>query len=186
MSGREFWLWVWLERFSWVVALAGFPFLWYQVYVLQREQRRLADELTRRAEIDFGFLVDGEPTQPALKKEDELKVDWPQGEELSKPVKVTFVAVNRGARTARNLVFNLRFPPAGSGLAEGPNVVRLSDGSLKRIETTEYIHPGAVQYFTMDLRIPVGLKVLPVEATVVMDDTPESRFSVSMKIRSRS
>jgi hypothetical protein len=180
VSARDFWVWVWFERLSWFVALAGFPLLLYQVRVLLREQRRLADELGMRPEIAFGFLPDerllgeilrraSEPGRPQLPKEYTVAPQWPTGQSVSTPVSVTFVAVNVGARTARNVRFNLQF---GSG-----------DGAERKIAPTRDIHPRNVQPFTIEIPVPTGLTKLPILATASMDDTLPQQFSVTLEVQ---
>lgn len=179
MNARDFGVWVWFERLSWFVALAGFPLLLYQVRVLQQDQRRLADELSLRPEIAFGFLPDerllseilrraGEPGRPQLPQEYGVAPQWPPGQNVSAPVSVTFVAVNVGARMARNVRFNLQF---GSG-----------DGAERKIAPTRDIHPRNVQPFTIDIPVPKGLTALPILTTASMDDTLPQQFSVTLEV----
>ncbi len=204
VNSREFGGWVWFERLSWVVALAGFPFLVYQVRVLLKEQRRLADELSRRPVIDFGFLPDGhdqqlldetarsddhagrpshrlrwpwarrgaaslDPVSPVLPREIQVEPNWPSGQDVSTPLRVTFAAVNVGTRTARNVVFNLSFGSTGP--------------DERKIARTSDIHPGVFQTFPIELRVPSGLAELPVQATASMDDTPAQRYSVVIRFK---
>jgi hypothetical protein len=169
VDARDFAVWVWFERLSWFVALAGFPFLVYQVRVLQRDQRRLADELSMRPKIDFGFLTGREPAPPPLPREITIEPNWPPGRPASAPVKVTFAAVNIGTRTARNVVFNLQL---GSGEQQERKIARTTD-----------IHPGVFQPFAIDIEIPTGLTELPIQTTASMDDTLPQQFSVTLKVR---
>ena len=206
VTSRDFGPWVWFERLSWLVALAGFPFLVYQVRVLQKDQRRLADELAMRPAIEFGFLPDErllgevvrwpkdvrgsrgpsriawrwfrlgwrwaappEPFRPQLPQQYTVEPKWSPGQNVSKPVSVTFVAVNVGARTARNVRFNLQL---GSG-----------DVAERKIAPTRDIHPRNVQPFTIEIQVPTGLTELPILATASMVDTLPQQFSVTLMVR---
>jgi hypothetical protein len=172
-----------MERLSWTVALAGFPFLLFQVQALRKEQHRIADELTKAPRIDFGFLPESEASS-AVRKKITVEPRWASGKDVSEPVQVVFVGINVGERTARNLVYNLTLPYAVSqSLPAGPKTVTNADRSVTRIEEVDNLHPGAIQQLVMELRIPTALTELEVNVAVSMDDTPERQFRLEMEIR---
>lgn len=165
INSREFAPWLWFERLSWLVAVAGFPFLVYQVRVLQLEQRRLADALAMQPAIDFGFLPDDrllrevvrwaqnvrasrdpyrrlwrwtrlgprrvfppEPSRALLPNEYAVEAKWSPEQDVSMPIPVKFVAVNAGARTARNVRFYLQLGSGEGAETKNPPPRRYAPG----------------------------------------------------------
>src|SRR5258708_29925467 len=73
--------WTSVERISWWVAIVGFPvaiagvFLSYwQLILVRREQRRIADQLSRGPDLQVGFEVPIEAKFRMPTEDDELEV----------------------------------------------------------------------------------------------------------------
>lgn len=58
--------WHWVEHMSWVVALVEFPIAIWQLALLIVEQRRVATELGKRANIIVGFEQGADSSSPSL------------------------------------------------------------------------------------------------------------------------
>jgi len=162
-------VWAWVERVSWVATLVGLPFVLIPVYLLWRDQRRLARELTRRPVIEFGFIPDDsvEPPRP-LPREMTVSPRWTPGTTVSEQVDVMLAARNVGSRTARELIFNV-WVPARPGLP----AARDQDPVAVPV-----MNPGVVQPFPKKFSFREGQTALPVVATVTMTDSEEQRFEL--------
>jgi hypothetical protein len=185
VNGSGFWFW--LERLSWLVALAGFPLLIYQVRVLQRDQRNLAKALTRRPRIEFGFLKDSDENGESLVREIYAKPRWLAGSTVSEPLDLTMAGRNTGELTARSVLFNVKLPAEiASGISfdrEGVgDVIRSPNGSIiKPIPITSLL-PGVVQTIRIQVRIPARVTSLDIETRVNMDDSQEQYFALTVRL----
>jgi hypothetical protein len=103
-------LWKWVERASWVIALVLFPAAIYQLVVLQRDQRRLADELTKHPDVRVGLRTQIPGSLPRTDPNLTVSAHWQPNSNMSDVVKVPFSAVNMGTLTAHNVLINLVFP----------------------------------------------------------------------------
>lgn len=174
-------LWVWVERASWVIALVLFPAAIYQLVVLQRDQRRLADELTRKPDVRVGrrTLQPGAPpgTPPGIESEFKVAAHWETGSTMSEVVKVPVEAVNVGSRTAHNVLVNVVFPrqvefvtcPAAAEVRDEPDYGRW------RLMIREHasLHIGVTMDLTVSVRIPAELaNDFEIAANVSTEDRP--------------
>jgi len=103
-------LWVWVDRASWVIALVLFPAAIYQLIVLQRDQQRLADELTKQPDVRVGLRTQEPGELPSIEPDFKISVIWQTGSPLSDVVKIPLAAVNVGSATAYDVLINVLFP----------------------------------------------------------------------------
>jgi hypothetical protein len=125
-------LWVWVDRASWVIALVLFPAAIYQLIVLQRDQRRIADELTKQPDVRVGLRTQEPAELPAIEPDFKIAAIWQAGSPLSDVVTIPLSAVNVGSATAYDVLINVLFPtsvqlvqgPPGSSVRNQPEIER--------------------------------------------------------------
>lgn len=112
-------LWVWVDRASWVIALVLFPAAIYQLIVLQRDQKRIADELTKQPDVRVGLRTQEPGQLPAIESDFKIAAIWQAGSPLSDVVTIPLSAVNVGSATAYDVLINVLFPNSVQ-LVQGP------------------------------------------------------------------
>ena len=180
LASRDLWVWVWLERASWVIAALGIPALIYQF-------KTIADELTKRPRLEFGLVPTGAAEAERLRPALELSPSWPPDAEWSDEMQVEFRACNRGQRTARDLVFNVSLPPpdpASQHQVSSANLRRRQDGSVTMINIAEHLHPGATQVIQVPMRVRRSAPALSVEVKIAMADATEKAFHLLLRFDS--
>lgn len=171
-------LWTWVERASWVIALVLFPAAIYQLVVLQREQRRLADELTKQPDVRIGVRAKVPLSEPVIELQFKVPVHWQANADMSDVVKLPLSAANVGQRTAYNVLINLVFPKQVQlvpGQFGAHQVRDESEYGRWRLMITEVptLHLAVTVDFPIAVRIPVEfVQVFPITASVSSDDRP--------------
>jgi hypothetical protein len=174
-------VWKWVERASWVIALVLFPAAIYQLVVLQRDQRRLADQLTKKPDVRVGRRIlppNSVPgTIPRIELQFVVAPQWQEGAALSDVVKIPVEAVNVGNRTAHNVLVNIVFPKLVHFVA-GPAAVEVRDEpDFDRWRLMFREHPTIHIGVTMDLAVSVRIAAelangFPLGVNVSTEDTP--------------
>jgi hypothetical protein len=169
--------WIWVERASWVIALVLFPAAIYQLVVLQRDQRRLADELTKKPDVRVGLRTQEPGGPPGIDPNLKIAVHWQPDTPMSDVVKLPLSAVNVGSLTAHNVLVNVTFPkqvefvmgPPQSQIRDEPEYDRW------RLIFGEHatLHIGVTIDFTVSVRIANVLKNgFPLVAHVSTENAP--------------
>jgi len=171
-------LWVWVERASWVIALILFPAAIYQLVVLQREQRRLADELTKQPDVRVGVRAPEPQAEPVIEAEFKVPMHWQADAPMSDLVTLPLSASNVGKRSAHNVLVNLVFPQQVQ-LVPGqfPSEQFRDEPQYGRwrvmINEVRTLHLAVTVDFPVKVLVPAALATgFPIMASVSTDDRP--------------
>jgi hypothetical protein len=174
-------VWKWVERASWVIALVLFPAAIYQLVVLQRDQRRLADQLIKKPDVQVGrrILPPNSPpgTIPQIELQFVVAPHWQDGAAFSDVVKIPVEAVNVGNRTAHNILVNLVFPKHVQFVQGAAAVEVREEPDLDRwrlmFREQPTMHIGVSLDLTVSVRIATELaNGFPLGVSVSTEDTP--------------
>jgi hypothetical protein len=198
-------LWTSIERLSWLVAIIGFPaaiaglFLSYwQLILLRREQKRIAAQLAKSADLRVGFVV---PIEPNLKTPmddepieitvappvlvdtlDAVGVLQPDGSVI---VDVRIATYNAGALGTRSLLWNYVLLPLGvEAVTAGTTWTARRDpeGPFRLMTTSDHLHPDVVEPHTMRLRVAEGITRILVHYSVRSDETRAKRGLLTVRL----
>jgi len=189
-------VWDWIERLSWLAGTIGLvAALWLGVPQLRHirdEQRRIADELTSRPELDVGFTlnVPRRATRTFERNAISIAPNWKSGQLLSEPTHLCIVIYNVGQKTARNVYVTTDFPlgirtppnpPVGD--ASGGYIVenRATGVAVRARQATLHPEQGAVA--SIELQIPRGTSQIRATVRAAMDDVPikETEFLIRIQ-----
>jgi len=190
--------WPWVERLSWFLTIVGvvvgLPIGIYQLVAVRREQKRIANELERKAEIVVGFPVEDVPAsafpaEVAPVSSTEIAPHWEPGQgKMSQPVLLTMHTLNRGTRTARQLLLNFLFPKnlqprTWAGAPEGQEITQDPDGTIRLIAIAKDLHPGTGHVAGTLLLVPNDLAEFDVVGSVNIEDTKPQKFQLKVKVK---
>ncbi len=99
--------WLWVERITWIVTIAGVVATVSTLVLLLFQQRRVAEELSRRPRIRLGFVIPNRTLDP--KNFAERRVIYRRAL-VDGPHRIGFGIANEGERTAFGLIHELIFP----------------------------------------------------------------------------
>ena len=197
--------WTWVERISWWTAIVGFPvgiaglFLAYwQLILLRRDQRRIADELAKAPRLEVGFDT-AEPPEVRTQVEDEelvvtvrqpnlvdtIDVEPVPGGDDTVTIDVRVETHNAGDRTAHNLLWNYSLLPLGVEAATAGTKWlgrRDTDGPFRLITTSDRLHPDVVEPHGMRLQIPTGIPKVFIHYSARCDELPAKRGLLVVRI----
>ncbi len=202
-SGLDFWTSI--ERVSWLVAIIGFPaaiaglFLAYwQLILLRREQKRIAAQLAKSADLRVGFVV---PLEPKLKTpmDDEpveitvappVLVDTLDGIGVPLPdgpvvVDVRIVTYNGGDLGAHNLLWNYVLLPLGvEAVTAGTTWTarRDAEGPFRLMTTSDHLHADVVEPHTIRLKVDQGTTRILIHYSVRSDETRSKRGLLTVRL----
>jgi hypothetical protein len=187
-----------IERISWWVAIVGFPvaiagvFLsFWQLILVRRDQTRIAEQLSRRPDLQVGFeiplqaaprnLADDEPLEITVAKPtliDNLEAATtvqPDGWALA-DVKVK--TYNAGDLVARNLLWNYALLPIGAeAVTTGTKWIarRDAEGPFRLITTADHLQPDVVEPHSMRLRVAQGVSKVFIHYSIQSDEVRGKR-----------
>jgi hypothetical protein len=170
-------MWKWVDRASWVIALVLFPAAIYQLIVLQRDQRRLAEELTKHPDVQVGLRIPIPGAKAGIQPNLKIPVKWQPDANTSDVVRVPLSAVNVGARTAHNVLINLIIPRQVK-FVQSPAMPEVRDEAefdrwrlIFREQPT--LHIGVTIDLAVSVQVDAGLgNGFPVLAEVSTEDRP--------------
>lgn len=182
--------WMWIERFSWVATLVGLPIAAIALGISAWQEKRVADEVSRRAVLTIG-LTEGEIVDGRLVKQPAthgtLDVTFSPGQPISDDAYVDIWAYNEGDRSARSPVWNFIFP-SDIGiyvLEDGP--MQLSprgDGSQSVAATVpRFIHPADGTVFKIVVEVPRVLQSFTFRVEVSLLDEKASIVELTLNVR---
>lgn len=183
--------WTWTERLSWAVIILGFPAAIWQLALLMVEQRRVARELTQRADLLVFFEqgADANRKPPIFPKTCVVKPEWTGNAILSEPVDLHILVLNQGERTGHDPLFNVTFPPGidgpiGERTLGSLNIQSLVDpaGQLRLIGEQRTFHPGVLLLIAAQIRFPNGILEVPVIVAINVSDRRPSRTRLLVKV----
>ncbi len=170
-------VWGWVERVSWLIAIlafvVGLPFAIYQLIVLRREQKRIADDLDRRPKLEIGFFpIRNENGRNIPSSSLEVKPVWVEGRDLSTPIIFQIACCNNGNRTAREVLYNISVE-AGFELTDltedqRKHVIRSPiTGLYTWVQKDDYVHVRDIAAFETTVAVHRGRKTVdyPIEVS---------------------
>jgi hypothetical protein len=188
LADPSWWGWAWIERASWIIAVAvgfvGLPATLVQLHALRAEQLRLRQELTAKPILQAGFGVGIEPVES-------LRLD-PHGVflGLSEWVPFDIYIVNTGEKSARDILLNVLFDSQIESEHAKPSVRSIDgvyfdpdqrSGTSVIIRHIPYIHPHDPNLVELKWRFPFR----PAEYDVLIEASAADveTLSVSLKLR---
>ena len=174
--------WQVVERVSWVVVIPasviGVPLAYIQLVLLRRDQKRIADDLARRPELEVGFLpVKKEGTRMVPAKTISIKPRWRLGHEKSEPVMFHIACCNNGERTARDVLYNISvqqgFDWVPTKPPQGENVIRNPITGLSTwVSRDVYVHAHDIATFETTVAVAKGREKVDFHVEVSCDYGP--------------
>lgn len=175
--------WPFFERMSWVVIIIGLPIAVYQLLLLQFEQRRIADELLRRPLLATGFNVtsDGKDVAQDMR----VAPTWPDGSQVSAPVTIHWLTLNRGSRTAKEVLINIHLPDKLAAVMPSKLVVRDPQTHEALLVYSEKfdLHPQDIHMVNCDFVFPAGEQVFEIPVTASMLDTAQVSETLTIRVQ---
>jgi hypothetical protein len=183
-------LWTWIERFSWlagtlsllgiVIAIIGIVVTARigrtQIAQVARDQKRIAEELTRRPALIVGFPV--LPASEQVVQELTVRAHWAPTAILSEPVSIVILTRNIGPKSARDIDFNFTFPGGfqspwlGRDPTGADNCRLLADGTLRFLRIDNFLNPDTNSECEVQFQIPQGVRNFGIRVTITAQDTP--------------
>ncbi len=198
--------WTSVERISWWVAIIGFPvaiagvFLsFWQLILVRREQRRIADQLSRGPDLRVGFEVpiraafvtpaDNEVVEitvaaPVLV--DSLDVPTPVQSDNPILVDIKIVTFNAGELGAHNLLWNYVLLQIGVDVVTAGTkwiARRDPEGPLRLITQSDYLHPEVAEPHSMRIRIAHGITKVFIHYSVRSDEMRSKRGLLTVRLQ---
>jgi hypothetical protein len=154
-----------------VLAAVGLPFAIWQLVLVQRDQKRIAEELAG-PRLDVGFPV-GDDYERVL-NEGTVPVAWPDGEDASRWATVEIRAINVGTRSARNINLTIVLPPnlVDVAIVDNDWLNRDADGHWRVVAREEILNPGVRRELRWMVALPRGLGAFDVMVNIASEDAP--------------
>ena len=179
--------WLFIEHFSWVVIIVSLPVGVYQLVLLQREQVRIANEVSRRPILMNGFTLKTDRTD--VVREIHIAPQWPAGGGVSKPFSVKWLTFNGGTRTAREVLINWHLPENLAAVqlpVQKPTdtIVRhLASNEARRVGKKFDLNPDDLNMvLDWEFVFPAGEPLFQIKVTTSLFDTAEQSETLILHV----
>jgi hypothetical protein len=175
--------WLFIDRFSWIVIIVSLPVGVYQLVLLQMEQVRIANEVSRRPILMNGFTLKTDRTD--VVREIHVVPQWPESAGVSKPFRLKWLTFNCGTRTAREVLINWRLPE-NLAAVQPPNetIVRhLASNEARRVGKKFDLNPDDLNMvLDWEFVFPAGEPLFQIKVTTSMFDTAEQSETLILHV----
>lgn len=176
---RDEQIWLWVERASWIAAIAGLVAVVLAIFQIR--------ELIRRPAIRIGFPFDpGGPSRRLMGVTDaiDLAVHWDGANQLSEPIELSVVALNDISAnvTATGINLEVRYPTWLEPIIPGDPMKPPGMDVWSKAKEAIELNPGGMFWIRARFRVPRGRDRIGVGVIASMRDARPIDRSLTVTI----